>query len=168
MTVAQKEDTKTQHVEETISKAIRKLGIKKENELCKYLPMKSGGYMHHFTFRKMKTKQPQELASQVERYVLQSDKPIIVPPKQRAARGSRKRRDHMNFTRNQLERMLNIARLAGDKEIISILSPRKSLATCKRELIQSIRQGRLEQDLWNSYVEAINAQQLMSEMASQI
>ena len=67
----------------------------------------------------------------------------------------------MNFTRNQLERMLNIARLAGDKEIITILSPKKSLATYKRELIQSIRQQRVELELWNGYVEAIQAQQNM-------
>jgi len=167
MTVAQKEE-KSLNVEETITKAIRKLGVKKENELCKYLPMKTGGYMHHFTLRKMKAKQPQDLASLVERYIIQADRPTAVAPKQRAARGSRKRRDHMNFTRNQLERMLNIARLAGDKEIISILSPRKSLATCKRELIQSIRQNRLEQDLWNGYAEAINAQQLVSELVGQV
>ncbi len=170
MSVAQKEEhsTKNLNVEDTITKAIRKLGARKENELCKYIPMKSGGYMHHFTLRKMKTKQPQDLASLIERYIVNSDKPTVVAPKQRAARGSRKRRDHMNFTRNQLERMLNIARLAGDKEIISILSPRKSLATCKRELIQAIRQNRVEQELWNGYVESINAQQLMSEMASQL
>src|SRR3990167_30162 len=139
-------------VEEIISKAIKKIGGKKENELCKYLPMKSGGYMHHFTLKKMKYKQPQELSSIIERYVVQSDKPTIIPPKQRAARGSRKRRDHLNFTRNQLERMLNIARLAGDKEIITILSPRKSVDSCKRELIQSIRHNKAEKELWNSYV----------------
>ena len=100
----------------------------------------------------------------IDRFVMNTDKLTVVPPKQRAARGSRKRRDHMNFTRNQLERMLNIARLAGDKEIISILSPRKSLATCKRELIQSIRHNKIDQDLWNGYVEAVNAQQMMNEM----
>ena len=55
--------------------------------------------------------------------------------------------------------MLNIARLAGDKEIITILSPRKSVASCKRELIQSIRHNRVEQELWNNYVEAVQAQQ---------
>jgi len=147
------------NIEDIISKAIKKIGGKKENELCKYLPMKSGGYMHHFTLKKMKYKQPQELSSIIERYVVQSDKPTIIPPKQRAARGSRKRRDHLNFTRNQLERMLNIARLAGDKEIITILSPRKSVASCKRELIQSIRHNRVEQELWNNYVEAVQAQQ---------
>src|SRR3989344_3886288 len=163
--VAHKEELETKpakgfkEVEEVITKAIKKLGAKKENELCKYLPMKSGGYMHHFTLKKMKYKQPQELSSIIERYVVQSDKPTIIPPKQRAARGSRKRRDHLNFTRNQLERMLNIARLAGDKEIITILSPRKSVASCKRELIQSIRHNRVEQELWNNYVEAVQAQQ---------
>ncbi|MDP4711203.1 MAG: hypothetical protein NWS63_08395, partial [Saprospiraceae bacterium] len=50
-------------VEDVIAKAIKKIGGRKENELCKYLPMKSGGYMHHFTLRKMKNKQPQELSS---------------------------------------------------------------------------------------------------------
>ena len=151
-------------VEEIISKAIKKIGGKKENELCKYLPMKTGGYMHHFTLRKMKLKQPQELSSIIERFVLHPDKPSSVAPKQRAARGSRKRRDHLNLTRIQLERMLNIARLAGDKEIITILSPRKSLATCKRELIQAIRHNKIEQELWISYTEAVQASQLAASM----
>lgn len=141
-------------LEDIIAKAVKKIGGKKENELCKYLPMKSGGYMHHFTFRKMKTKQTTDLAQTIEKYILNVDRPIVIAPKQRAPRGSRKRREHMNFTRMQLERMIHIARLAGDREIMSILSPRKSLATAKRELIQSVRQNRVEQELWNSYVEA--------------
>lgn len=149
-------------VEEVITKAIKKLGAKKENELCKYLPMKSGGYMHHFTLRKMKTKQPQELSAIIERFVVNADRPVVIAPKQRAARGSRKRKDHMNFTRMQLERMLNIARLAGDKEIITILSPRKSLASSKRELIQAIRHNKVEQELWNSYAEAVQAHQMLA------
>lgn len=166
MVALKDEETKTakglKEVEDVIAKAIKKVGAKKENELCKYLPMKSGGYMHHFTLRKMKIKQPQELASIIEKFVLNSDKPSITAPKQRAPRGSRKRRDHMNFTRTQLERMLSIARLAGDKEIITILSPKKSLASCKRELIQAIRHNKIEQELWNSYVEAVNAQQMLA------
>jgi hypothetical protein len=171
MSVAQKEemaDTKSKGmkniVEEVIAKAVKKIGGRKENELCKYLPMKTGGYMHHFTLRKMKYKQPQELANIIERHVIQSERPTIIAPKQRAARGSRKRRDHMNFTRNQLDRMLNIARLAGDKEIMTILSPRKSVATCKRELIQSIRHNKVEQELWNSYVESIAAHQAAADL----
>ena len=158
-------ETKTKtNIEDIILKAIKKIGGKKENELCKYLPMKTGGYMHHFTFRKMKSKQHQELAGIVEKHVLHSDRPIAVAPKQRAARGSRKRKDHLNFTRSQLERMLNIARLAGDKEIMTILSPRKSLATCKRELIQTIRHNKVEQELWTNYTEAVQAHQLAASM----
>lgn len=167
--VATKEETASKpakglkEVEEVIAKAIKKLGAKKENELCKYLPMKTGGYMHHFTLRKMKHKQPQELSGIIERFVINADRPVVIAPKQRAARGSRKRKDHLNFTRVQLERMLNIARLAGDKEIITILSPRKSLASCKRELIQAIRHNKVESELWANYCEAIQAQQMMSE-----
>ncbi|HLB52357.1 MAG TPA: hypothetical protein VJK48_01435 [Chlamydiales bacterium] len=158
MTVAHKEEQKMgrKEIEEVISRAIKKIGAKKENELCKYLPMKTGGYMHHFTLKKMKYKQPQELSGIIDEFVIQVDRPLVIAPKQRASRGSRKRREHMNFTRFQLERMLSIARLAGDKEIITILSPRKSLASCKRELIQSIRNGKVEQELWNSYVEGVN------------
>lgn len=152
-------------IDELILKAVKKVGGRKENELCKYLPMKSGGYMHHFTFKKMRQKQPQELAAFVERYVLNAEKPSSVTPKQRAARGSRKRRDHLNFTRIQLERMLNIARLAGDKEIITILSPRKSLTVCKKDLMQSIRQNKVEPELWNNYVESIQVQSNSQEPA---
>src|SRR5260221_2600989 len=170
MSVAQKEQIESKRlikdIDDVIARAIKKIGARKENELCKYLPMKSGGYMHHFTLKKMKYKQPTELSSIIERYVIQAEKPTVIAPKQRAARGSRKRREHMNFNRNQLERMLNIARLAGDKEIITILSPRKSLASCKRELIQTIRHNKIEPELWNSYVEAVQAQQAIQENPS--
>lgn len=163
MIFARKEDlmeTKQKNFKEielVIERAMKKIGCTQENELCKYLPMKTGGYMHHFTMKKMKTKQPQELSTIIEKFVIDSTDPMIVPPKQRAPRGSRKRRDLMNFTKNQLERMLSIAKLAGDKEIISILSPKKSLAAAKRELIQAVRHNRIESDLWNSYVECVNA-----------
>jgi hypothetical protein len=155
--------TKNLHeIEEVISRAIKKVNGRKENDLCKYLPMNSGGYMHHFTFRKKKNRNPSELKLLIEKFIIDSEKPSSVAPKQRAARGSRKRRDQVTFTRNQLERMLNIARLAGDKEMVSVLAPKKSLATCKRELISSIRHGRIEPELWNGYVEAMNAMQQLA------
>jgi hypothetical protein len=103
----------------------------------------------------------------IEKFIINSDKPNIIAPKQRAARGSRKKRDQITFTRIQLERMLNIARLAGDKEMIGVLSPKKSLPSCKRELIISIRHGKVEQELWNAYVEAANAQQSILSFANE-
>jgi hypothetical protein len=157
-------------IEDIIARAIKKVGAKRENDICRYIPMSSGGYMHHFTLKKMKTKQPSELGSMIEKFINNSDRPGRVAPKQRAPRGSRKRRDHLTFTRTQLERMLAIARLAGDKEMVSVLSPKRSLATCKRELIASIRHSRLEPELWNAYAEAVNAQQIIqnSELFSQV
>ena len=165
--IAEHKAKNLKEIEEIISKAIKKVNGKKENDLCRYLPMSSGGYMHHFTLRKMKFRQPQELSSLIEKFIINADRPGTVAPKQRAARGSRKRRDAFTFTRGQLERMLNIARLAGDKEMISILSPKKSLATCKRELIASIRHGKVEPELWNAYVESLNAQQNIMNFANE-
>jgi hypothetical protein len=112
--------------------------------------------------RKMKNRNPSELGSLIEKFIINTEKPSSVTPKQRAARGSRKRRDQVSFTRNQLERMLTIARLAGDKEMVSILAPKKSLAAYKKELISSIRHNKVEPDLWNGYVEALNALQQTS------
>ncbi len=161
MTVAQKGKS-LKELEEIISKAIKKVGGGKENDLCKFLPMESGGYMHHFTLRKMKHKDPGQLGNLIEKFIMKSDIPSAVAPKRRAPRGSRKRRDNLAFSRNQLERMLQIARLAGDKEMISILSPRKSLPAVKRDLIASIRHNKLDQELWNSYVDCINAEHAAS------
>ena len=48
-------------LQSTIEKALKKIKGTKENELCRYLPMDSGGYMHHFTFRKMKGECPKDL-----------------------------------------------------------------------------------------------------------
>jgi len=157
---------KAEHIEElkeVIAKAIKKVGGTKENDLCKFIPMEEG-YMHHFTLKKMKHKEPTELCSLIEKFIIRADKIKPVPPKQRAARGSRKRRDQVAFSRTQLERMLNMARLAGDKEMIALLSPKESLASVKRKLIQSIRQNDIEHELWNTYVEIITAQETMIDM----
>lgn len=145
-------------IEEIISKAIKKVNGRKENDLCKYLPMETGGYMHHFTLRKMKHKQPQELGTLIEKFIIRSDRPSVVSPKQRAPRGSRKRRDQISLSRNLLDRVLQMARMTGDKEIISMLSPKKSLTSLKKELIASIRHERVEHELWNNYVDCINSQ----------
>jgi hypothetical protein len=155
-------------IEDVIAKAIEKVGGTKENDLCKYLPMSTGGYMHHFTLRKMKLKQPFELSTLIEKFIINSNKPSAISPKQRAARGSRRRKDQITFTKTQLDRLLNMAKISGDKEMVSVLSPKKSLATCKRELIQSIRQGNVDEALWINYQEATKAQSDAEAMLNQL
>jgi len=157
---SQKNEAKA--LEQLITQAVKKLGVKKENDICRYLPVSTGGYIHHFTMRKMKTEAPEQLQAMIAKYIIQPEKPHTVPPKQRAARGSRKRRDQFLFSKSDIERMLNMARLAGDKDMIRKLTPKKDLRTVKRELISSIRHGRVEQELWHFYVEAINHQQTLA------
>lgn len=143
-------------IESVITKAIKRINGKKENDLCKYLPMTGGGYMHHFTLKKMKNRQPKELSSIIEKFIINTEKPSKIAPKQRIPRSFSKKRGQVALTPNQLERMLTIARLAGDKEMVAVLAPRKSLPACKRELIASIRHCKVDQELWNAYVEAVN------------
>ncbi len=146
-----------QKLEDLIRKAVKRIDGKKENDICRYLPVTTGGYMHHFTMRKMKTEQPKKLTDMINQFILSSDKPSSVSPKARAARGSRKRRDGLSFTRMELERLLEMAKRIGDREMIVKLSPKKSLAAYKRDLIASIRNNEAHERLWRDYVEALAA-----------
>ncbi len=147
--------TSSRDLEDLIGKAIKKIGGKKENDLCRYLPMTTGGYMHHFTLRKMKTQLPEKLSEMIKKFITDTERPSTVAPKQRAARGSRKKKDQIVLTKSDIDHILQIARTAGDKDLIRKLTPRKDLRGLKRELISSIRQGKIEQDLWTTYVEVI-------------
>lgn len=155
-------------LEQLIQSAVKKVGGKKENDICHYLPIGTGGYIHHFTMRKMKTEDPQQLADLINKYIINSSNPQEVTPKPRAARGSRKRRDLFTFSKQDLERMLNMARIAGDKEMIRKLTPKKDLRTVKRELISSIRHGRIEPELWNMYVEAMTSHASLAAMPANL
>jgi len=143
-------------IDELIAQAVKKLAVARENDICRYLPMPTGGYIHHFTMRKMRTEDPVKLQEMIRKFILHTEKPISVPPKPRAARGSRKRRDQLQFTKVDIEKMLTMARAANDKEMVRKLTPKKDLKTIKRELIASIRHGQVDSDLWQSYAEAIS------------
>lgn len=149
-------DLKTlQELEDTIRRAVKKINGTKENDICRYLPIPNGGYMHHFTMRKMKTEEPKALSALIDRYINSVDQPKSVVPKPRAARGSRKRRGGINFSRSELEKLIDIAKELGDNEIINKLSPRKSLAAYRRDLILSIKNNEVDEKLWKDYVQAV-------------
>ncbi len=147
--------TDGKELEGLIESAIKKVGVRKENDLCRYIPVSPEGYIHHFTLRKMKNENPKALADMIRKHILNAEKPSTVPPKQRAARGSRKRRDQLLFSKEDIERMLNMARLAGDKDMIRKLTPRKDLKQVKRELLASVRHNRIDHELWNTFVELV-------------
>lgn len=156
MSLAQKDMKK--ELESLISKAVKKIKGDKENDICRFIPVTTGGYIHHFTMRKMKHEDPVKLSSMITKFIINADKPSTVPPKQRAPRGTRKRRDQLMFSRTDLERMLSMARMANDKEMIRKLTPKRDLKTIKRELCASIRRGEIDQELWDSYADTIRMQ----------
>lgn len=151
------QQTLVSKLEKGIASAVKKLGINKENDICRYIPVPTGGYIHHFTMRKMKHEEPAKLLEMIEKHILNvNGMPPKVEPKKRAPRGSKKQGGAVAFSKGHLERMLNMARLVGDKEIVKMLSAQtKDRKSVRRELIQSIKEDRADLDLWNTWVELI-------------
>lgn len=150
-----------EQVKSYIQKALKKINGTNENSICRYLPGEGNhGYMHHFTYRKLKSQEPEKFIQLLNKHIIDSTKLQSIPPKQRAARGSRKRPNQLNFTKNDIDRILQMARAQGEKDLIRKLS-RKDLKALKRELIQNIKNNRIDQELWNSYVDAITNQQVV-------
>lgn len=147
----------TIELEQLISTAIKKVDGKKENAICHFLPGTGGGYMHHFTLRKMKKEEQNTLANMIRKFIIDIDRPSSIKPKQRAARGSRKKRGQIILSESDAERILTHVRAAGDKEMARKLLPRKELKVIKRELTSCIRSGQVNNNLWNTYVEYIES-----------
>ncbi len=149
--------TSSKELEALISSAIKKVGGSKENDLCRYLPMNSGGYMHHFTLRKMKHQLPEKLSEMIKKFITEQDRPVTVAPKTRAARGSRKKKDSVVLSKMDIDQIISLARASGAKEIIQKLLPKKDFKMIKRELLASIRREKLEPELWNLYSESLQS-----------
>lgn len=155
MNLANTKSKTRDELEKLIDQAIHKVQGDKENDLCKYLPGPEGGYMHHFTLRKLKHADPEQLFSLLKKFIVDSDRPKVLDPKPRAPRGSRNRRDFINFTRTDIEKVLELAQKVGDKDLMARFSPKRSLPSLKRELIRSIRDNKVSPELWVAYSEAI-------------
>jgi hypothetical protein len=58
---------KIEKLEMLIAQAVDKIGGTKENDICHYIPSDEpdGGYIHHFTMRKMKYESPEELINKI-------------------------------------------------------------------------------------------------------
>jgi hypothetical protein len=145
----------SKQLESLIDKAIKKVNAKKENDICRFIPSPKGGYIHHFSMKKMKHENPEQLASWISKWIIQSDTPQKVTPKSRAPRGSRKRRDHLPLSKQDIDTLVLLCRRSGEKDIARKLTPKKDLKTIKRELIASIKHSEVREDLWHSYADIV-------------
>jgi hypothetical protein len=158
MLTLEKNNISKEELEKTIGEAIKKVHGQKEGDICKYLPASNGnGYVHHFTLRKMKKSDPAALQSLLREFIINAPAPKTLTPKQRAPRGSRKsaKAGVTTFNRQDLSALIDLARKAGYKDIVSKLTPKRSFPSLKRELIRTIKDERVDQELWNLYTEAL-------------
>lgn len=154
-------------VDATIAAAAKKVNAKKENDICRYLPGPKGGYIHHFSMRKMRHEDPEGLIQILTKHIISPSNPTKLPPKPRAPRGSRKKRDHLPLTKQEIDLIVLLAKQSGQKDIIRKLAPRKDLRSIKRELIASIKHGQIKEELWIAYTETVgvNNQVLPSQFS---
>lgn len=143
-------------LQQLIDTAVRKVNGSKENDLCKFLPGPTGGYIHHFTMRKMKHSDPQQLASLIQEFVIKTETPRPLDPKPRAPRGSRKKPNLFSLSRGEIDRVIELAKDAGDNDLIARLAPKRSLGMIKRELVRSIRREEINDDLWRAYRDSVS------------
>ena len=146
------EEERKHHTEELIQKALKKIGGEKEKDICKYLPAETEGYMHHFTLRKIKKTNPQELYGLIKEFILEPPSPRPIDPKPRARRNK-----SLSLNQADLKLILKLAQKTGDKHLLSKLGAKLSLPRIKRELIKSIKEDRVEEELWYSYVQAVES-----------
>lgn len=142
----------TMETEELIKKALQKVSGNKEKDICKYLPAETEGYMHHFTLRKIKKTNPTELHALIQEFILAPPSPRAIDPKPRARRNK-----SLSLNQSDLKLILKLAQKTGDKHLLSKLGAKLSLPRIKRELIKSIKEDRIEEELWYSYVQAVES-----------
>lgn len=143
-------------IEGHIKKALSRINSSKEKDICKFIPSAEGeGYIHHFTLRKMKKNEPAKLESLLKEFIIDRQEPKQLNPKKRAPKGSKRTKNHYLFNSTELLPLIEYARAAGYDDLVAKLAPRRSLTSLKSQLIKSIRQGKIESELWAFYVDLV-------------
>ncbi|MEZ5315382.1 MAG: hypothetical protein R3E91_04140 [Chlamydiales bacterium] len=147
-----------QNLKITIEKALNKIQGKREKEICRYLPGPRGGYIHHFTFKKMKEKEPAKCISLLEEFILHPHQPFELAPTPRAPRGLNRANNQIKLPNEMINRIIQIARENGDDSLLAKILAARPLNQVKRELIRAVRDNIADQELWEAYKEAVQAQ----------
>lgn len=161
------EKTKNSELEALVAQAIKKVGAKDLNALRHYLPDRDGNYLHHFTFTRMVKEEPAQLAQLLKKHVIEKNHPTRCDPKQRAPRGSRATSTDVRIGPEARQKLLELAIAAGDKESVALLAA-QSARTVIRSLINSIKAGRVEKNLWETYAAIATRGEISSPKALEL
>lgn len=116
-------------LENLIQEAISKVNGKNETNICRFIPsrLSSGGYMHHFTLKKMKREHPEELYDLIQAYIIQIDQPqeISAKPPERPCTYIKKQL--FTVTEAEMDRIIDLATRAQDLELLEIMRMKEAL-----------------------------------------
>lgn len=144
-----------QNLNDAIEKSLKKIEANQEKEICRFIPGPRGGYIHHFTFKKLKEKDPLKCLSMLEEFILGPLKPRELDPTPRAPRGLNRNNNQIKLPNEMVSRIIQIARETGDDSLLSKLLAARPLNQIKRDLIRAIRANKANQELWEAYKEAV-------------
>ena len=117
----------------------RKLGIKKESDLCWYIPAEEGGYLYYSTFRSLKKKDPQKLEELIQAHIVWPKKPKKFPPNPRKSTST-------SLSSHQTIPLSEQDSHTAPKEETETINPRlpktESLQKLLSELLQEIRSNK--------------------------
>jgi hypothetical protein len=113
--------TENSALENLIQKAIVKINGENEKSLCHFIPVKSGGYMHHFTLKKMKQKSPEILYDLIQTHIIQTASPKEIEAKPPNQIPTYRKNRLFIITEIEMDRIVTLARQTQDIELLEIL-----------------------------------------------
>lgn len=108
-------------LEYLIQKAILKVNGKNEAGLCRFIPFKSGGYIHYFTLRKMKQQNPEKLYDLIQTHIIQPINPQEVAVKSLELSPTYREKRLFTITETEMDRIIALAKQALDFEFLKIM-----------------------------------------------
>lgn len=82
MSIAFYKEEALTNIEDSISKAMEKVGVGNPHQLCKFIPFE-GGHLHHFTMEKLKKTNRDRLEEMLKTHILNKESPKVFPAKTR-------------------------------------------------------------------------------------
>jgi len=152
-----------QELEEAITAASKKVNVKKETDLCHYIPTKHGDRLHHLAFKRMKLAQPDGLLQLLRTHIIENSKPSLLPPKQRSREIVDEGLVKVKLPKSQVPLLISILKKSGNPELASLISSHQTLPVIQRQIISMIRHKAVDQELWNTYVRLVEEEKAKSK-----
>lgn len=150
-------------LEGCIALAMRRksLKLKKETDLCRYLPTQDGKRLHFRAFKKIKKENPETLKSLIEKYLLDPKKPQLVPSGRMQYDPNHPEQKPLNNPStvnllSYLEQLVHILKNEkiplSEKQELPMNLLQRSLKIVQNQLIQLIQNKGIDPELWETYV----------------